>query len=120
MPSAGSVALIRDPSGAVLFVFTVVTVAVATVPWLDVGQHGFDTADMVLGLAIASVKAGLVAAIFMHLNHEKGTVYFVILTGVVMGLALMLLTAWAYIDPIRYGSEKTMDKFYNPEKSVED
>ena len=35
--------------GAVLFVFTVVTVAVATVPALDIGRHGFDTADMILG-----------------------------------------------------------------------
>ena len=50
--------------GAILFVFTVVTLMVATVPALDVGQHGFDKADMVLGLFIATIKAGLVAAIF--------------------------------------------------------
>ena len=32
--------------GALLFVFTGVTVAVATVPALDVGHHGFDHYDM--------------------------------------------------------------------------
>ncbi len=55
--------------GGVLFAGTIITVMVATVPALDFGKHGFDVADMVLGLLIASVKASLVAAIFMHLNH---------------------------------------------------
>ena len=40
--------------GLVLFVFTVVTVAVATQPWLDFGGHGFDMADMTIGLLIAT------------------------------------------------------------------
>ena len=43
-----------------LCVCTVLTVAVATVPALDVGGHGFDMKDMWLGLAIASFKAFLV------------------------------------------------------------
>ncbi len=62
--------------GALLFCGTVVTVAVATIPALDIGGHGFDTADLVLGLLIACVKASLVMMIFMHLNHEKKLVYF--------------------------------------------
>lgn len=94
--------------GAILFVFTVVTVAVATLPWLDFGGHGLDAADVRIGLAIATVKAGLVAAIFMHLNHEKKTIYGLIVLGVIMGIALMALTAWAYADPIEYKD------FYKP------
>ena len=50
--------------GAVLFAGTVITVLVATVPWLDIGHHGFDAMDALLGLAIATTKASLVAAIF--------------------------------------------------------
>ncbi|MDA0765526.1 MAG: cytochrome C oxidase subunit IV family protein [Verrucomicrobia bacterium] len=101
--------------GLVLFVFTVVTVAVATQPWLDFGAHGFDKADMTIGLLIATVKATLVGAIFMHLNHEKKLVYWVFGLGIIMGIALMLLTALSFADPIKYGNPKTGDGFYNPE-----
>lgn len=104
--------------GAILFIFTIVTVAVATVPALDVGRHGFDTADMILGLGIATFKASLVGAIFMHLNHEKGTIYFVFGLGIIMGIALMALTGWAYTDIINYGSPGERDGFYSTELPV--
>ena len=105
--------------GLILFIFTVVTVAVATIPWLDFGRRGFDGFDMTIGLVIASIKASLVAAVFMHLNHEKGLVYLLIGTGVVMGVALMVLIAWAFQDPVRFGDERKGDKFYNPGKILE-
>jgi caa(3)-type oxidase subunit IV len=88
--------------GAVLFVGTVVTVMVATIPALDFGKHGFDFADMVLGLAIASVKATLVAAIFMHLNHEKRLIYWVFGFGIFFAVAMAALIALAKGDPIHY------------------
>ncbi|MDP3849399.1 MAG: cytochrome C oxidase subunit IV family protein [Luteolibacter sp.] len=95
--------------GAVLFIGTVVTVMVATVPWLDVGNHGFDAWDAVLGLAIATTKASLVAAVFMHLNHEKKAVYWLFGSGIVFVTALFGLTALAKSDPIHdsrfYGKE---------------
>jgi caa(3)-type oxidase subunit IV len=86
--------------GAVLFIGTVVTVLVATVPWLDVGVHGFDVWDAILGLAIATTKASLVAAIFMHLNHEKKAVYWIFGSGIIFVIALFALTALAKYDPI--------------------
>lgn len=86
--------------GAVLFIGTVVTVLVATVPWLDVGHHGFDVWDAILGLAIATTKASLVAAIFMHLNHEKKAIYWIFGSGIVFVIALFALTALAKYDPI--------------------
>jgi caa(3)-type oxidase subunit IV len=104
--------------GMALFVFTVVTVAVATVPWLDFGEHGFDSKDAIIGLLIATFKATLVASIFMHLNHEKKTIYVVLLISAVMGIVLMFLTGWAFTDPIRYGNTVEGDKFYNPEKTT--
>lgn len=88
--------------GGVLFIGTIVTVMVATVPWLDVGHHGFDMADMVLGLFIASVKASLVAAIFMHLNHEKSLIYWLFGFGIVAAFFLVALIGLAKSDPIHY------------------
>lgn len=86
--------------GGILFFGTVLTVMVATVPWLDVGHHGFDTMDALLGLAIAATKASLVAAIFMHLNHEKKAVYWIFASGIVFVIALFALTALAKWNPI--------------------
>jgi hypothetical protein len=81
--------------GLLLFCGTGATVAVATIPWLDVGGHGFDHADMRLGLLIASVKALLVAMIFMHLNHERRLIYWLIGLAAVhcSGMALFILLA---------------------------
>ena len=103
--------------GLILFVFTIITVAVATVPWLDVGKHGFDVWDMIVGLIIATFKASLVALIFMHLNHEKRSIYLFILMGAVGGISLLGLTGWAFEDPIEYGEGYTSeaDGFYDPE-----
>ena len=109
--------------GALLFIFTGVTVAVATVPALDVGHHGFDHYDMFLGLAIAAFKASLVMIIFMHLNHEKKLVYVFLGMSVVCGIFLMVITAWAFSDPIQYGKGTTKENhsgFYDPSKSSVD
>jgi caa(3)-type oxidase subunit IV len=91
--------------GGVLFLGTILTYMVATVPWMDVGKHGFDKWDCILGLTIATIKASLVAAIFMHLNHEKKTVYWLFATGVCAVISLAGLTALAMGDII-------FDKFF--------
>ncbi|HVJ47241.1 MAG TPA: cytochrome C oxidase subunit IV family protein [Luteolibacter sp.] len=83
-----------------LLLCTVVTVAVATQEWLDFGRHGFDHVDAIVGLAIASLKAGLVAAIFMHLNHEKKAIYWLFGAGIVFVICLFALTGFADFDPI--------------------
>ena len=104
--------------GIILFIFTGVTVAVATVPFFDVGEHGFDKMDMILGLAIAAFKASLVMLIFMHLNHEKKLVYFVYVMGIICAIFLMAITAFAFSDPIEYGEgedKKGKSGFYDPD-----
>ena len=93
--------------GAILFGGTLLTVAVAMVPWMDVGHHGFDTADMILGLAIATVKASLVALIFMHLNHEKRLIYWLFGFGLVGAFFRVVLSGLAKWDPIHYNGFKT-------------
>ena len=84
--------------GLILFCGTLATVAVATIPALDVGAHGFDKWDAVLGLAIAATKATLVAAIFMHLNHERRWVYGVITLASMHVVGLFLGTWLHYAD----------------------
>ncbi|MBK1826306.1 cytochrome C oxidase subunit IV family protein [Haloferula rosea] len=88
--------------GAALFVGTVLTVMVATVPAMDIGGHGFDKADMILGLLIATAKATLVALIFMHLNHEKAWVYWTFGFGIFFAVAMVALIFLAKGDPIEY------------------
>jgi caa(3)-type oxidase subunit IV len=88
--------------GAVLFIFTGVTVAVAKIPMLDVGKHGFDTMDMILGLAIASFKAYLVGYIFMHLNHEKKAIYWIFFGAIMFFGFMIFLFMFAKYDPIHF------------------
>lgn len=80
--------------GLILFSGTIATVLVATVPWLDIGEHGFDKWDAVLGIGIAAFKASLVALVFMHLNHERRLIYIFTtiaalhVTGMFVGTAM--------------------------------
>jgi caa(3)-type oxidase subunit IV len=100
--------------GLILFVCTGLTVAVASFEFMDVGEHGFDKWDCILGLLIATFKATLVAAIFMHLNHEKKAVYWLFGSGLCMVCSLAFLTALAMWDPIHdnlfYGSDSKTPK----------
>ena len=88
--------------GASLFVGTVVTVAVATIPALDIGGHGFDAYDMWLGLAIAATKMFLVGYFFMHLNHEKKAIYWIFFGSLAFAAILIGLFGWAFGDPITF------------------
>jgi caa(3)-type oxidase subunit IV len=88
--------------GLVLFIFTGVTVAVATIPALDIGVHGFDVMDMILGLAIATFKATLVGYVFMHLNHEKKAIYWIFFGAFVFFAFMIILFMAAKSDPIHY------------------
>lgn len=104
--------------GLLLFFFTVITVMVATVEALDFGDHGFDKADAIIGLAIAAFKASLVMLIFMHLNHEKPMVYFLYILGIVMAIFCMGLIGWSKSDPINFGDPAKSNGFYDPEKEA--
>ncbi len=96
--------------GGLLFIGTVLTVLVATVEFLDVGKHGFDTADLILGLAIATTKASLVGYFFMHLNHEKKAIYWIFFGSLLFCAFLYFITAWTKSDPIHdtefYGDKR--------------
>ncbi len=87
--------------GIALFVCTAITVCVGIFPFLDIGPPGPDAGDFILGLSIATFKASLVALIFMHLNHEKGLIYKMLLFTCLFCFGLIVLSLFADIDPIR-------------------
>ncbi len=75
--------------GIALLVCTVLTVVAA---WI--------TPSILVGMGIATVKAGLVAAIFMHLSDEKPMIYKIMVYTVFFAVGLMFLTLLALYDPV--------------------
>ena len=70
--------------GGLLLVFTGITVAVNQV-------HLAVPFAIAVALIIATTKGSMVAAIFMHLNHEKKWIYGVLILTVVFFIVLVLL-----------------------------
>ena len=81
--------------GSVLILFTFITIFVAYK--VDLGDKHLNIA---LGLLIAAFKVSLVCLIFMHLNHERGLIYKVMLFSLVFFAAMMFLFCLAFLDPI--------------------
>lgn len=92
--------------GLALIVLTFVTVGFGY--WHPFGPV-LSWKDIVLGLVIASVKSSLVALIFMHLNHERGLIYKVLLFTFLFFLGLMVLTLFALLDPV----QEAFDAIFN-------
>ena len=79
--------------GGALLVFTAITVG-ANLLHLSV------PAAITLALIIASIKASMVAAVFMHLNHEKRWVYGSLLLTVAFFIVLMSIPLFTTMDTI--------------------
>ena len=79
--------------GGALLVFTGITVG-ANLLHLSV------PAAITLALIIASIKASMVAAVFMHLNHEKRWVYGSLLLTVAFFIVLMSIPLFTTMDTI--------------------
>ena len=77
--------------GGALLVATVITVAVS---YVHLGTAG----NIALALIIATIKASLVAAIFMHLNHEKAWIYGSLVLTVMFFAVLMLIPFFTISD----------------------
>lgn len=80
--------------GALLLTFTALTVFLS---YVNFGSH---KANMAVGMVVATIKAGLVAAIFMHLNSERQLIYRVLIFTGFFVIALFWLTYLAWYDPI--------------------
>jgi len=79
--------------GAALLVFTVITVAVNQV-------HLAIPLAITVALIIASMKGSMVAAVFMHLSHEKRWIYFALLLTVAGFVVLMTVPIFTQHDTI--------------------
>ena len=80
--------------GALLLTFTALTVFLS---YVNFGSH---KANMAVGMVVATIKAGLVAAIFMHLNSERQLIYRVLIFTGFFVIALFWLTYLAWYDPV--------------------
>ena len=82
--------------GATLLVFTGITVALS---YVDFGTR---KANIAVAMLVAMFKAGLVAAIFMHLSAEKKLIYRVLIFTGLFVFALFWLTFLAWYDPVHH------------------
>ena len=80
--------------GATLLTFTAITV------FLSYVNFGTQKANVAVALVVATFKAGLVAAIFMHLSSEKRAIYRILIFTAFFVLGLFWLTYLAWYDPI--------------------
>ncbi|MES2596163.1 MAG: cytochrome C oxidase subunit IV family protein [Verrucomicrobiota bacterium] len=80
--------------GAILIFFTVVTVALS---YVELPSHSL---NIIVGMILATIKAALVALVFMHLNHEAKLVYKILAFTVAFVLALFLLFYFSVSDPL--------------------
>ena len=81
-----------------LLALTMLTVAVS---WIHIGPEDTNVPNLIVGLLIATVKASLVAAFFMHLSTEKRLIYRVLVFTIAFVLGLFFLSFLAYLDPIQ-------------------
>jgi cytochrome c oxidase subunit IV len=80
--------------GGTLLLFTAITVALSYV------NFGTQKANVAVAMVVATFKAGLVAAIFMHLSSEKRMIYRILIFTFFFVLGLFWLTYLAWYDPI--------------------
>lgn len=79
--------------GAALYVFTVITVAINQI-------HLAVPFAITLALIVASMKGSMVAAIFMHLNHERWWIYGSLIITVIFFVAVLLLPILTQADHV--------------------
>jgi cytochrome c oxidase subunit 4 len=79
--------------GAALYAFTVITVAVNQI-------HLAVPLAITLALIIASIKGSMVAAVFMHLSHEKKWIYGSLILTVAFFAVLMAVPYLTIADAV--------------------
>jgi len=79
--------------GAALFAFTVITVAVNQI-------HLAIPLAITVALLIATIKGSMVAAVFMHLSHEKKWIYGALVLTVIGFIILMTVPYFTVHDSV--------------------
>ena len=80
--------------GLTLITFTAITVGLSYI------NFGTQKANVAIAMLVATFKAGLVAAIFMHLSNEKRMIYRILMFTAFFVLGLFFLTYLAWYDPV--------------------
>ena len=88
---------------AMLMIFTVITVAASRF-------HLAVPVAITVALIIAAMKGSMVAAVFMHLSHEKRWVYGTLLLTAAFFLVLLLIPLLTSLDTLGIGSPWTAVK----------
>ena len=83
-----------------LMVGTVLIACTGLTVFLSYVNFGSHKANMAVGMLVATFKACLVAAIFMHLSAEKKLIYRVLIFTGFFVLALFWLTYLHWYDPV--------------------
>lgn len=78
-----------------LAVLTAVTVGASRI---EFGSH---STNIVVGMLIAAIKAGLVATVFMHLKWEKKIIYCVLVLCFVLFAVLMIVPGLVFSGTMR-------------------
>src|SRR6266480_4860603 len=86
-----------------LMAFTLITVAAARF-------HFAVPIAITIALIIAAMKGSMVAAVFMHLSHEKRWVYGTLLLTAAFFVVLLLLPLLTSLDGLAVGSPWTATK----------
>jgi cytochrome c oxidase subunit 4 len=79
--------------GGALYAFTVITVAINQI-------HLAIPFAITLALIVAIIKGSMVAAVFMHLSHEKQWIYGALLLTVAFFVVLMTIPIFTTMDTI--------------------
>jgi cytochrome c oxidase subunit 4 len=80
--------------GAILLAGTGLTVYLS---YVDFGSQNW---NIIVAMIVATFKAGLVAAIFMHLKGERVTIWRFLFFTAFFVFGLFMLTLFHYVDPI--------------------
>lgn len=88
--------------GTLLIVFTGLTVGLS---YVELPTHGL---NILVGMILATIKASMVALIFMHLNHEKSVIYKVLAFTAVFAFVLFVLFYFSNVEGLIH------EGFYNP------
>jgi len=88
---------------AMLMVFTIITVAASRF-------HLAVPVAITIALVIAAMKGSMVAAVFMHLSHEKRWIYGMLLLTAAFFIGLLLLPVFTSLDSLAVGSPWTAGK----------
>jgi caa(3)-type oxidase subunit IV len=76
--------------------------------WLSYVELPTHSLNILVGMILATIKAALVALIFMHLNHERSTIYKILAFTVVLAIVLFTLFIFSHEDPLQFSG------FYAP------